>query len=75
MCIRSKHLTGLLLVPGVLALAVAVAAADQRLVDAAAAGDSALVRALLAEGVDVNTAPRTGTTPRRSICCCAPAPR
>ena len=62
MCIRTKHLTGLLLVPVALALAVAPAAADLRLVDAAADRDTALLRALLDEGADVNTARADGAT-------------
>ena len=60
--------------------------ADLRLVTAAADQDKAAVRALLKQGVNVNTAradgatallcaPPTGTISRRSTCCSRPAPR
>ena len=60
MRIRTTRLAGLILLP---ALAVGVAAAaspDLRLVDAAAARDTALMRSLIDEGVDVNAARADG---------------
>ena len=63
MRIRTKHLAALLLLPAALTAAAAAAATpDLRLVDAAAAGDAALVRALLDEGVDVDAARADGAT-------------
>ena len=53
MRIRMRHRTALLLLPAALTVGAAAATPDLRLVDAAAARDAALVRALLDEGVDV----------------------
>ena len=62
MRIQTKRLAGLLLLPAALTVGVAAASVDLRLVDAAAARDTALVRALLDEGVDVDAARADGTT-------------
>ena len=62
MRIRAEHLAGVFLLP-VLAIGVAQAASpDLRLVDAAAARDAALVRALLDEEVDVDAVRADGAT-------------
>ena len=63
MRIRAKRLAGLLLLPAALTVGVAAAVStDLRLVDAVAARDTALVRALLNEGVDVDAARADGAT-------------
>ena len=84
MRIQTKRLAGLLLLPAALTVGVAAASVDLRLVDAAAARDTALVRALLDEGSMLTprvptvrrrcSGSRTGTTPKRSSCSCGPAP-
>ena len=62
MRIRTHRLAVLLLLPAALTVGVAAAGAELRLVDAAAAGDTARVRALLDEGVDVDAARADGAT-------------
>ena len=62
MRIQTKRLAGLLLLPAAFTVGVAAASVDLRLVDAAAARDTALVRALLDEGLDVDAARADGTT-------------
>ena len=62
MRIPARRFAGLFLLPAALMAGATAAAADVRLVDAAAAGDTALVRALLAEGVDPNAARADGAT-------------
>ena len=59
---RIKQFVGLILLPAALAVGVADAAEDLRLVDAAAARDTALLRALVDEGGDVNAARADGAT-------------
>ena len=59
---RMKQLAGPMLLPAALAVGVADAAEDLRLVDAAAARDTALMRALVDEGVDVGAARADGAT-------------
>ena len=62
MGIRTKRLAGLIFLPALAAGAAAAASPDLRLVDAAAAQDTALVRSLIDEGVDVNAARADGAT-------------
>ena len=62
MRIRNTRLAGLLLLPVAFTVGMAAAAADLRLIDAAAARDTALMRALVDEGVDVNAARADGAT-------------
>ena len=63
MRVRTKHLASLcLILLSVTAGSAAAAAPDLRLVEATAERDIALVRALLDEGIDVNTARADGAT-------------
>ena len=62
MRIQTKRLAGLFLLPVLTAGVAAAASPDLRLVDAAAARDTALVRSLIDEGVDVNAARADGAT-------------
>ena len=58
----TRRLAGLILLPAALTVGAAAATPDLRLLDAAAARDTALVRALLDEGVDVDAARADGAT-------------